>query len=600
MLLGLACQALMAQNRSVQFVPEVEKAFKNALTRYVSKDYAEALSGFQPLARSEILHHRMTGSLLMTGKSLYQLGRYADALPYFDRLINSFPKSKYLDDAYYARASAYYRLQDYHDATRDFLYVVEQSPQQQLVERSGKIAGHLIRNELSGSDLRRLLRYVEGEKSAVLVTLALARKQILNGATEDAVSLLRNYQKEYGANEYAGQIDQLIKEAKTAVNRPVKLGVLLPLSGIYRREGRGVLRGIKFAHNQATNGSESMIQLVYRDSESSMIKALHGIKDLVHREHVRAVIGEMESSVTAGIGALASVAGVPVLAPAATENGVASVGRTLFQLNSDLEQKGRALAEYAVNELGMQTFATLAPADEYGRQMVASFTSTIDELDGRVIAQSWYYGTPEDLSRQFKIIREAAFLHDSTDVQAILREAAEEGEKMDETDIPVNSIDGFFIPIDSEDIKYVAPNMALNNIRSQLLGGEYFDDLDVLRDAQVERYVNGVIFVSDYFPDENDLAFRDFRTRFRLEMKKTPERWEVFGYDAYQILRNIVENGAKSASRIADELNNLNGYQAMKGAVSFRNHHRVNRAVNILQFINGRIVKHEPKGENHE
>ncbi|MFQ5649665.1 MAG: penicillin-binding protein activator [bacterium] len=586
-------QDVRAQGGTVRVAAKSEKAFKSALTRYVGKDYRAALAGFKSLANSETLHHRMTATLLMTGKSLYHLGRYAEALPYYDRLISTFPQSKYLDDAYYARASANYRLNRRNDAVKDLLWLVDKSSERRLAIKGRKLANQIMRADLSSSELRRLLRYAKGDGSSALVTSALARQQILNGATDDAVSLLNRYKRRHGASAHTAQIDQLLTEAKSMVNRPVKVGVILPLSGYYSEEGLGVLRGVRFAHSHATNGSQSPIQLVIRDSESSLIKALHHVNTLIHREHVRVLIGELESSVTAGIGALAAVDEVPLLAPAASENGVASVGMSIFQLNSDLERKGRAIAEYAVKELGMATFATLAPADEYGQQMVDSFTSTVDRLGGRIIAQGWYYGTPEDLSRQFKNIRESAFHHDSTDVIELIREAEEQGDRLDEDDIPVLSIDGFFVPVYSEDLKYVAPQLALNNIRSQILGGEYLDDIDVLKDPQVERYINGAIFVSDYFPDESNMDFRRFRTDFRLKMKRTPERWEVFGYDAYQIIRQTVQTGARTGLEIKTKLNELDNYTGTKGNVSFLGNNRVNQAVNILQFINGRIIKHQ-------
>jgi len=262
-----------------------------------------------------------------------------------------------------------------------------------------------------------------------------------------------------------------------------------------------------------------------------MITAIKATRNLIQREHVRAIIGELESELSAGIGALASVDNVPLVAPTASENGVASVGEAIYQLNSDLERKGAALAEYAFRQLGLRTFATLAPADGYGQQLTASFTSRIDELGGRIIAQSWYYGDAQDLSRQFKMIREAAFHYDSTDVEKMIEEAEKEGEDLEEKDIPVLSIDAVFFPVYSEHIPYVAPQFALSNIQAQILGGEYWDDADLLRRAQIAPYVDGAIFVSDYFPQEDDPEFRNFRTQFRLKMKRTPERWEIFGYD---------------------------------------------------------------------
>ena len=371
------------------------------------------------------------------------------------------------------------------------------------------------------------------------------------------------------------------------------MGIVLALTGFFSGEGQGVFRGIKFAHEEAKNNSGQPIQLVVRDSQGNMIKAIQATKDLLHQENVRAIIGELESPITAGIGALAANESVPLIGPAATENQVASVGNSVYQLNSDLERKGEALAQYAYDKMGFRTFTTLAPADEYGQQMTDSFTSTIDRLGGRIVAQSWYYDIPEDLSRQFKSIREAAFSYDSTDVEQMIADAEEQGQDLDEKDIPVLSIDAIFLPIYPDHIKYVAPQFALSNIRTQIVGGEYWDDLDILKIAQIQPYVDGAIFVSDYFPDEDDKAFRSFRSEFRAKLKKTPERWEVFGYDAFRILNEAISKGAKTGHEINRRLNTISAYKGMKGDISFKGNHRVNHEVNFLQFLNSRIVKHQ-------
>lgn len=579
-----------AQNWSrVKVNPERDNDFKKALILYKSSEYVSALRSFHALASSEELHQRTTAALLMTGKSLYQLNRFNEAIPFYDKLIALFPRSSYVDDAYFARASASYQLEQFSKAVKDFLWLADWSHQSALAAKSATLSAKIIRAKLPLAETRSLLAVANGENSAAAVIVELARQEIADGSPDKAEALLKDFKRKYDTKKHLPSIEQLQKEAQSAGARSVKAGVILPLTGYYADEGQGILRGIKFAQQH----SKLPIQLVVGDSESNLIKAIQELKRQIEADEVSVIIGELESGITAGIGALAAREDVPVIAPAATENDVASVGETIYQLNSNLERKGEAIAQYAFEILGLRTFATLAPADEYGQQMTNSFTSKIDQLGGRIIAQGWYYGNPEDLSRQFKTIRDAAFALDSTDVAGLLREAENKGQDLDERDIPVQSIDGVFLPIYADHIKYVGPQFALNNIRAQILGGEYWDNLEALQAPQVQRYVDGVVFVSDYFPDEQSAEFRDFRTAFRLKMKRTPERWEVFGYDTFNLLCDIVQGGAKSSLQINEALNDLAEYEGVKGKISFKGNNRVNKEVNFLQFLNGKIVKQE-------
>ncbi len=593
LMLFVLFSSLAAQAGRVQYLPESEGAFRAGLKHYVAKDYEAAFISFETLSSSGALHHRMTAALLMAGKSLYKLGRYGDAIPYFRKLYSRFPQSDYVDDAFYGKAASHFRLDQGQEAVAELLRVVESSTDRKLITNSRKLANHIMNADLSAAELRQLIEGARNENSAGLVTVALARKEIAAGATQSAKENLNRYRVKYPNSAFDNHIAQLLKDADVARNRPVKVGVVLPLSGYFSEQGQGVLDGIRFAQGRTRSEPGKMLELVVRDSEGSMVKAIRSTRDLIQRERVDVIVGELESQITAAIGALASDSGVPLMAPAATENGVASVGSTVYQLNSDLELKGRVLAEYAINGLGLRSFATLAPSDEYGQQMIASFSATVDELGGRIIAQTWYAGTPEDLSRQFKVVREAAFHRDSTDVEALIEEAEEKGQKLEARDIPVLSIDAFFMPVYAEDIKYVAPQLALHNIRTQILGGEYLDDIEVLTGQQIQRYINGAIFVSDFFADLDASNFHEFRTNFRLQMKRTPERWEVFGYDAFQLIQHAVGSGAQSAEQINEALQSIYRFEGMKGKISFRGGERVNKDVNLLQFINGRIVKHE-------
>jgi len=535
----------------------------------------------------------------MNGKSLSKLERYSESVPHFSRLIDSFPQSKYLDDAFYGRSVSRFRLEQHKQAAEDLLWLSDFSNEKKLLRKAIPLFQYILRNKLSVPDLRSLQSKAETENSEALITTAIARQELASGAEQSAFEVLTRYKQQFGSNAYSGEIDQLIREARTASNRPPAIGVVLPLSGIFGEEGKGVLRGIRFAHAENNSNGTAKLDLVVRDSESNMVKAIQATQELIDRHRVKAIIGELESAITAGIGALAAEQDVVLVGPTATENGVASLGETIFQLNSDLERKGRAIAVYAIQELGMQTFATMAPADDYGQQMIASFSSTVDELGGRIIAQSWYNGTPEDVSRQFKNIREAAFQYDSTDVETMIKEAEERGEDLRERDIPVLSIDAVFMPIYSEDTQYIGPQLAQQNIRTQILGGEYLDNIQVLTKQQVQPYVEGVIFVSDYFPDENDTDFRQFRTNFRLQMKKTPERWEVFGYDAYKLIVEAIRSGNGSSVDVRNHLAGLLDYKGKKGQISFRNSSRVNEKVNFLQFSRNRIVKHKVVSEEN-
>ncbi|MFQ5751141.1 MAG: tetratricopeptide repeat protein, partial [bacterium] len=231
LLIGITTCATAQQWTTVKRMPEKESEFRRALRQYISKDYEAAFVSFESLTNSKELHQRMTASLLMTGKCLYNLDRFTDAIPYFEQLINLFPRSKYVDDAYFAKAACNYSLGQYLHAAQDLLWIVDASSEDRLISKSIKFVNLVMQSKLTLTELHNLLQFAQGENSSALVMLKLAQKELLEGSNEKAVAILKDYKQKYRSKKYASKIDLLLKEAERPGARPIKLGVILPLTG---------------------------------------------------------------------------------------------------------------------------------------------------------------------------------------------------------------------------------------------------------------------------------------------------------------------------------------------------------------------------------
>jgi ABC-type branched-subunit amino acid transport system substrate-binding protein len=291
---------------------------------------------------------------------------------------------------------------------------------------------------------------------------------------------------------------------------------------------------------------------------------------------------------------LADAKGVPFLAPVATETGIGALGENVFQLNADRERKGRALAEYAYNYLKARAFVTIAPQDDYGQQMTDGFSAAVDSMGGEIVAQKWYYGEPQDLGRTFKAIREAAFrkaqkdslghaaLPNETRVPLAIREAVE---------IPVTNIHAIFLPLHEEDIKLVVTQRAYYNLQGILLGGENWYSPEIVKSKELQRYVDGAVFASDYFIDPESSRYKQFRNDFRTRMGATPEKWEIFGYDTHSVLLKVMQQGPRNRQQMRQALQQLDSFVGMKGEIDLRNSQKMNSKVNILQIRGAQVVK---------
>ncbi|HFE54150.1 MAG TPA: outer membrane protein assembly factor BamD [Bacteroidetes bacterium] len=609
--LGLAVQA-EAQAR-IEYVPSAETQFQQAGQLFKSGQIDQAAQILNQLAAARPLHQRSSAALVLLAKAYYRLGRCQDAVQTAQTFLKTFPQSRYLPYARYILAACYAKQGRARDAV-PLLAETVATTRDSALQRAAFRALVVLVSRLDRSTLHRVSRRIRDDRAASYLELAEVEVALQRGALSEVIRRGQDLAGSTDVKAVRKRAKELVSIARQLQRGNLRIGVILPLSGYYAEQGKSLLRGIEFALKR--NKPEGLqLDLVVRDSESSLLRAIQAAQDMTVDDRIIGVIGELEGDKSIAIGAITSSHHLPLLVPASSLTGVASVGEYVFQMNADLERRGQALAEYAYNELGHRTYATLAPADEYGRQITDAFTERVDELGGSIVAQAWYYESAQDLSRQFKMIRKLGFLRfiadtlkaaDSTlvvvpkeKVEAVwkalndtLKANAKPGDPtnlVDDEDVPVLGIDAMFFPVYTEDIPYVASQYAFYNIRAHPLGGSYWYAPEELR--KNKRYVDGLVFVSDWFLDETDPVFLKFRDDFRLLMHANPDRWAAYGYDAMNLLLKAIREGASTREELKDSLEQMEHVQGIRGETTFKGSHRVNSEVNILQFVGGKITR---------
>ncbi len=594
----------------------VDSLFFRSITLYEQGNYAEALQVLELLNDIYPDHVRTTAALLMQGKTLYKLQRYEQAQELFHRFINQFPGSHYLDDAYYGLGSVYYRRGLYQDAVIQFLNVVDIEGNAQLQVNAAKLSREIMDYYMNEEDLQSLLIKVSGEKAKAAVIIRLASLEMERQQYQAAINNLENFLNTYPKSPYVDQVEKLLDEAIQLGEGTLKVGIILPLTGTYSEQGKALLEGIRYAidlHN--TEGEGTRVELVIRDSEGSIINSIKMAQELCKDEEILTIIGELQSDITATIAAVAQENGVVLLAPTATANGIASIGPYIFQMNNDLYIRGETLAEYAMKVLGLQQFAVLTTPDEYGKSMRDAFIETVNQLGGEIISDTYYYEGAEDknsyFDTQFTTIREAGIqkMIDDSLIIIVSEEEYEEilepqhgdtlyvkqsfSELVDSTALAVTSIDGLFLPVYREDLPYVIPKIASQNIMTRILGGATWHDPDLLEEQKKyidETYIDGTIFLSDYFINPSDYAFYRFRDAYRSKMGKTPEKIEVYGVDTANFLLSIVGEKSLPRQEIREQLAQSKPFIGMRGTISL-NEERINTSICILQYRGNDILQ---------
>jgi ABC-type branched-subunit amino acid transport system substrate-binding protein len=392
-------------------------------------------------------------------------------------------------------------------------------------------------------------------------------------------------------------MEKLRARAESLGKGLIKFGVVLPLSGPLAEQGNALLAGMRYAVQAHNAGLEPKVELVVRDSEGNMIRAIQAAQSFCRDMDVAAIVGDLESHVTEAAAAVAQENGVPLIAPTAMEDGISGIGPFVFQLNGTLGDRARSLADYTVKGLGLSRFALFYPADGYGKVMRKAFTDAVTSLGGEILAEKWYSEGTEDFNPAMAALREAGIkrmLLDSlaaaggavTDLsgQWVDQKAAS---LADQRELPVTSIDAFLVLPSRSNIESIVSQVHYHNLETQLLGGASWDDPVFLnRHADV---LDGLVFYSDYYVDPYNPNVLRFREGFRKMTGKNPDRFETIGYDAVSVLLDALGNRSVSREELRDRLAAVSGFIGVRGRIAFDNE-RVNAAFRLLQFKENRLV----------
>ena len=599
----------------VQLWENANRIFDQGIILYRNGQFEAAQERFIGMVNATQTHQKTTAGLIMAAKSSEQTGDFGLAISYSNELLQQFPGSLYADDAHFCLATSRFKQGNTEDALIHLLWLMNNSDNNQLISKSEEIAGKIIDNHTNYYLLQKLLAEHNYGAAQSFLTLRLARMEYGFGNEKKAIDRLREFLATNTTPKYVKAAKELLSIGPNISQMPLRVGVVLPLTGFYSSEALDLLRGMMYALKNYPS-LESRIELMVRDSEGLTVGAVQAAQSLVRDERVVAIVGGLESEKTTAIAGVVATTNIPLLVPVATDDGISDLGETIFQLNTDLNNRATKLAEYAVNKLGLRTFATLAVADDYGKAMGDAFASAVDKLGGAIVAQKWYYEGAQDVTRQLISMRELGFryaLRDSLkklgrsitrsrldsiwraeNIKFIFQNKNKDKDKknlVEATNVPVYSIDGVFLPIYLEDVEYVVPQFALQNIQTQLLGGEYWQNTEELQ--RQRKDVNGIIFTSGYFVNEFERTYREFRDGFRRKMTASPGRMSAFGYDVMNLIIEAVENGNVTRTDLISYLNNVENFQGMKNKITLRNSNRVNSEVNIIRFIDGNLEKLE-------
>jgi ABC-type branched-subunit amino acid transport system substrate-binding protein len=314
-----------------------------------------------------------------------------------------------------------------------------------------------------------------------------------------------------------------------------------------------------------------LIKPVIYDTKGSMMENARRTKDLINVDKVPMILGPVLSQDAIVSASMTMGKNTLMLSPTATEDGIADLGENIFQMNVSIGTLGRKIAAYAMDNLNMKEFAILAPQTEYGTALAKSFKDELKKKNINVIAEEYFEEGGNHFSAQFAQLRHVLLLKHFEKIAAekglAVKKKITRADSIKYADSTL-SVGGLFIPAEADDVVMLAPQVAFNRIRTQILGSNGWQSKKVIQDGST--YVQGAMISATIEPDQNSKQWIDFKKSFKTRFGYEADRVAALGYDAANlIVKAVKESGGDNSEKIADALYKVHGYQGLSGIISF-------------------------------
>ncbi|MBN1406377.1 MAG: penicillin-binding protein activator [Calditrichaceae bacterium] len=601
---------LIIQSIQAQKAPEREwTIFRKGVDDYQAGKYSDAEKNFSTMIAKLPNSKLITANYLMLAKTQYKLGKYNESINTCETFISNFQESAYLDEIYYLIGNNNYKMKYYENAVHFWLTAA--SKKQSISKKALKLAEQTTRYKLNERQLTNLKNNTTDPYARIFFMYHLAEKYYDKGNAASALITLEELRMSPAKNiVYTSETQRLYDILKNRKSNSIRIAALLPLSGENERIGQQVLDGANMAAENFNKLPGIDLEIVPYDYGSKLITAVQQLKEIAIDRSLIAVFGPIENDITIACAAIAEYEKIPMISPTSSENKLTELSPNVVQLATPINVISENLVHQLSDSLIAKRAVTLAPIDDYFIELTDAFVNNLQEIGGEIVSEQWYYPGDKDFSKQFRQLKriglklafqDSLYELDPTVSPALIdsmyinyieekkKLLEETNTKIDSADIPVTSFDAIFLPIYTEDISLIAPQFALSNIQAQILGNSDWYDPETLKKNR--SYINGLIFISDGYIDEENWDYRQFRNNFRTKYQRTPEKFDLIGYDCFHLIINLVSDNKAGINRenFVDTISNSSPYKGIYRHFKMDNS-RFNKSTRLLKYWRGVLV----------
>lgn len=335
--------------------------------------------------------------------------------------------------------------------------------------------------------------------------------------------------------------------------KPIKIGVLLPLTGDVATIGENMKIALEIARdeiNQAGGINGRPLELIFEDGQCDAKVAVNAGNKLINIDKVSIIIGGACSSETLAVAPLAEKARVILFSPASTNPKIADAGDYVFRNVPSDSFQGVFAAEYIKNNLKVNKVAILKCLSDWCIGVTDVFKKRFQELGGTIVIEESFQQEARDLRTNLTKIKAA------------------------------NPELIYFVSYTEATIPGIRQVKELG-INTPLFGADSWSDPKIWQ--EVGKMGEGAMYVE---PINKNLPETFVAEMNRRTGGKEINVYAPRAYDALKLLAYLIkENGTEDPTLLKESLYNVKDYQGIADNYTFDRRGEITEAKYVVKIV---------------
>ncbi|MFD0825398.1 ABC transporter substrate-binding protein [Neobacillus sp. M.A.Huq-85] len=348
--------------------------------------------------------------------------------------------------------------------------------------------------------------------------------------------------------------------SSTSSKDSIKIGWVGPLTGPTSTDGTLSRNAAQLAIEQfnkdgGVNGKK--VVLVAEDDQGKPEEALKAVQKLINSDKVSGIVGGGYSGPMKTVTPKVQSSKVPMVVAYAVHPDITKGGDYVNRVIYTADVQGKAMADYAVNDLKKKNIAVMYVDIDYGISIYNAFKAEAKKLGANIVIEKPFKMGDKDFSSVLTAVKESK--PDALYVVGYYNEAAG-------------------IVTQSKEL----------GIDAQFLGVDGFDSPKFLELGK--ENTQGATFTTSFFATDTREAVKDFVKAWHDKYKDSePDMLSSQSFDATEVILEAMKKAGTDREKLAKAINETKDFEGTSGKISFDAQHEVVKPVIFMTVKDGKF-----------